>query len=278
MANQVVLASAQHMQGLLESKKVTLSQLLPKGMDADRVIKTVLMQLVKKPELQQCTASSVVLSVMQAAELGLAIGDARGHAYLVAFKGQCTLIAGYRGMIDLATRTGKVLSIDARLVHDKDEFMVEFGTNPSIKHIPTFDGDVRFAYAIALLASGAVMFDVMTRKELDSIRNRSKAKDKNGNLVGPWVTDCQEMQRKTVIRRLWKYLPMSEQMAQICEIEDAVTGMDEVIDVEVGLPVPPEGKLRKPNGNGDAPKPAPATPPDSEAPPSADSEEPSFFG
>jgi hypothetical protein len=61
----------------------------------------------------------------------------------------------------------------------------------------------------------------MSRAQVDAIRAQSKA----GN-SGPWQTHYEEMAKKTVIRRLFKYLPVS------IEIQKAV-GLDE--QAEAGI-------------------------------------------
>lgn len=129
----------------------------------------------------------------------------------------CRVIIGYRGMIDLARRSGQIASLSARVVREGDEFSFEFGLDEKLIHRPgeNEDAPVTHVYAVARLKDGGTQFEVMTRKQIELVRSLSKA----GN-NGPWVTHWEEMAKKTAIRRLFKYLPVS------IEIQRAVS-MDE---------------------------------------------------
>lgn len=219
--------------------KQQMALALPKHMTADRLARIALTEVRKNPKLAQCDQTSFLGAIMQLASLGLEPGGALGHAYLLPFDkrqkvgGQwktvgtdVQLIIGYRGMIDLARRSGQIVSLEARTVHARDHFEVELGLDSRIVHKPDWTaqerGPLTFVYAVAKLRDGGVQFEVMSRAEIEGIRAQSKAKDN-----GPWVTHFDEMAKKTVIRRLFKYLPVS------IEIQRAV-GLDE--QAEAGLP------------------------------------------
>jgi recombination protein RecT len=162
------------------------------------------------PGLQKASVPSLMGALMAAAQLGLEPSGPLGEAYLVPFKQgnamNVQLIVGYRGLITLAYRSGRVTSIKAETVHKNDEFVWELGTNAHIQHRPTLDdrGELIGVYAIANLAGGGQVFHVMSRGDVDKIRTRSRAGDK-----GPWATDYEAMARKTVMRQLFKWLPAS---------------------------------------------------------------------
>lgn len=219
--------------------KQQMALALPKHMTADRLARIALTEVRKNPKLAQCDQTSFLGAIMQLASLGLEPGGALGHAYLLPFDkrqkvgGQwktvgtdVQLIIGYRGMIDLARRSGQIVSLEARTVHARDHFEVELGLDSRIVHRPDWTaqerGPLTFVYAVAKLRDGGVQFEVMSRAEIEGIRAQSKAKDN-----GPWVTHFDEMAKKTVIRRLFKYLPVS------IEIQRAV-GLDE--QAEAGVP------------------------------------------
>lgn len=224
----------------LELRKANLRDVLPKHLTPERVCKVALVAYNKTPKLRECTMESLFLSIMQASELGLEPGGALGHAYMVPFKSDCTLIVGYRGLIELARRSGEIESIEAHVVHERDTFTLRFGLNAALDHEPCLSGDpgeMRFVYAVAKLKGGCVQFEVMTRDQVDKIRARSRS----GN-NGPWVTDYEEMARKTVVRRLIKYLPLSaeraEPLAKALELEDE----GPTIDVSAEPPAPKAGR------------------------------------
>ena len=143
-----------------------------------------------------------------------------GHSYLIPYGKECTLVVGYQGYIDLAYRSGVVSSIHANVVREGDEFEWGEGSEPFIRHKPIaipqayqqaqqtyLSGrDTTHAYAIARLVGGGHVQVVMLKAEIDAIRSRSRAAHD-----GPWVTDPVAMQKKTAIRQLRKFLPMSPQ-------------------------------------------------------------------
>lgn len=223
---------------LLESKKPQLAQVLPKHLTPERLVKIAISAVSKNPALLNCTPESVYLSVAQAAQLGLEPGGVLGGAYLVPYKSTCQLIVGYRGLIDLARRSGQIASIEAHVVRRGDAFDLEFGLTPKLMHKPKLDGapgEMQFAYAIARLRDGSVQYEVMTKAEIDAIRGRSRS-----GTSGPWVTDYEEMARKTVLRRLAKYLPLSTELATALDGEEQAEPFSAAPVVEVMPEVVPE--------------------------------------
>lgn len=201
-----------------DGAKTALSAALPKHVSVDRMVRVVLTAIGKNPDLLKCDRDSVWSAVLQAAELGLEPGGALGHAYLIPYKSQCQLVIGYRGMIALARRSAEIESLEAHVVYEKDTFKLAYGLDSMLEHVPYLDGDpgaMRLAYAVAKLRGGGVQFEVMTRSQIEKIRDRGGAK-----LGGPWKTDAPEMWRKTVIRRLFKLLPMSVELVKVYERED----------------------------------------------------------
>ena len=201
----------------LTAKKGAIQGRLPTHLSADRLIKIALTAVAKNPKILDCDRESIMLSVMQAAELGLEPGGALGEGYLVPYGRTCQFIPGYRGFISLARRSGQIVSIEAHAVYEKDEFVVEFGLDPKLVHRPTLAaerGEVVAFYAVACLVGGGVQHDYMTRADVDAIRKRSRAASS-----GPWVTDYNEMGKKTVIRRLFKTLPVSVELCRALELQ-----------------------------------------------------------
>jgi recombination protein RecT len=219
---------------LLAASKDAIAQRLPRHLDADRMIKVALTAINKNVKLLSCTRESITLSVMQAAELGLEPGGSLGEGYLVPYnckvkdeKGQerwemqCQFIPGYRGLIVLARRSGEISNIYAEAVYECDKFDVELGLNPKLVHIPDYDSDERddekkitFTYAVAKFKDGSYQFVVLSRKQIEKLRSRSKAATS-----GPWVTDFEQMAIKTAIRRLSKHLPLSVELAKALDIQ-----------------------------------------------------------
>ena len=218
---------------LLEQARPKLAEVTPKHLTPDRLIRVAIAAAGRTPALLKCTPASLLNSVMQAAQVGLEPGSALGEAYLVPYKETCQLIIGYRGLISLARRSGQIASIEAHVVHEKDRFLCKYGLDAKLEHEPDWSADpgpMVAVYAVARLKDGATQLEVMTKTQVDAIRGRSKA---SGS--GPWVTDYAEMARKTVVRRLCKYLPLSIELAEAIAIDDASEGAD-VIELPPSLP------------------------------------------
>ena len=218
--------------GLMADPKIKaqMALALPKHMTSDRLARIALTEIRKVPTLAKCDQTSFLGAIMQCAQLGLEPGGALGHAYLLPFENrkkgitEVQFIVGYRGMIDLARRSGQIVSLTARTVHENDEFSYQYGLSEDLKHVPATGerGALQYVYAVAKLKDGGVQFEVMSRSDIDKVRAQSKAVN-----YGPWQTHYDEMAKKTVIRRLFKYLPVS------IELATAVT-MDEKADAGLG--------------------------------------------
>ena len=182
------------------------------------VVRITLSNMLRNPKLQDCTQASVVQAVLTACALGLEPDGVSGQAYLVPYNDVCTLIPGYRGLIQLAYRSGEVLSIQALNVYANEKFERHVGSIPPVTHAPKapeMRGEYVGSYAVATIKGGGCVCEFMFKTEIEAIRQRSKAKD-----AGPWVTDTDEMRRKTVVRRLFKYVPSSATLRQAVSMDD----------------------------------------------------------
>lgn len=220
-----------------------MKMVLPKALTPERLTRIVFAEVNRTPALTKCSPQTFYGAVLQCAQLGLEPGSALGHCYLLPFgngkdkegRSNCQLIIGYRGMIDLARRSGQIVSIGAYVVHEKDDFHYELGLHPDIHHIPSAEADpgpVTYVYAVANLKGGGVQFEVMSRAEIEKVRSTSKA-----GKSGPWCSHWDEMAKKTVIRRLFKYLPVSIEAARAVEVDEQTdrglpVSLDDFVDGE----------------------------------------------
>ena len=158
----------------------------------------------------QQNPESLMNAVYNVALTGLTLNPVLKFAYLLPRKKKVILEPSYMGLIKILTDAGVVKSIRSYVVRKADLFSYELGTQPYIKHVPSGEsgGEIIAAYAIAELTEGGMQFEVMTRQEIDIIMNRSDSVKAGG--ASPWKTDYSEMARKTVIRRLYKYLPKTQ--------------------------------------------------------------------
>ncbi len=216
-------------QQILEEKAKKIEQLLPHQLNIGHFIASAIVAVNRNPKLLECTKKSLFLACIDAAEVGLDFSRSKGWAYLVPYKEQATFMPGYRGLIELSMRTGKVETIEAHLVYQHDTFTIEYGTNPHIAHIVTYM-DVRGAfigaYAVGWLVGARFpLIDYMHDEELKKISLRAKT-----DYI--WKSDTGEMRRKTVIRRLMKYMPISPAIERALDFDNRIAGLKEIEEQE----------------------------------------------
>lgn len=194
------------------NRKATFGAMLPSHLRGreESLTKSAVMAAIKNPKLLVCKPSTVVSSLTQAAQLGFTdVSGTLGQAYLVPYKDQCQLIIGYRGMLDLARRSGEIESVTARAVFEGDYFEVEYGDNERIVHRPLAEDEspdkLVGAYVIAKFKGGGLHRQPMKRSQILAVMKKSQSRGD----YGPWKDHFVEMALKTVIRRAFKYWPMS---------------------------------------------------------------------
>lgn len=177
-----------------------------------------LQHLTKNAYLQKATPQSLLTSVLNIAQVGLTLNPVQKLAYLVPrfINGQieCCLEPSYQGLVKLLTDSGSANNVYAHLVYENDHFEQILGTSNEIIHKPKLGsrGNVVGVYAVAVLANGSKQVEVMDVSEVNEIRDSSESYKafKSGKAkTAIWETWYDEMARKTVIKRLVKYLPKS---------------------------------------------------------------------
>ncbi len=186
--------------------KGKLTRLLPPGTRMDRFLQICFNEIRANPKLLTCRPESIVDAIGQTARLGLDIGGSLGHAFLVPYGQECQFLIGYKGLKELAYRTGKVLSIEARTVYENDFFEIEYGTNAHMIHRPTLiDQGRSIAYsAMATLENGTKVYGVLTKNDIERIKKSAR---NSSSPNSPWVTHEDEMSKKTAVRAICKMLP-----------------------------------------------------------------------
>lgn len=220
-------AGEEFIRGQLRALEPAIGRALPTGVRSDRFVRIILTEISKKPKLAQCHPQTILGAVMTAAQLGLEFGPL-GHAYLVPYKGKCSLIVGYKGYIDLARRSGQLRSIVARAVHERDQFEFAFGTEETLRHRPCLDaspGPAVAYYGIARLQDGDPIHLVLSPTDVERFRLRSMS-GASDDTNSPWRTDYDAMAMKTVIRRMVPWLPLSVEAARAIETDEHVIEWD----------------------------------------------------
>lgn len=209
------------------------------GVTPDALARAAYSQILKNPVLLDCDKGSLMKAIIEAAQLGLTFN--LGRAYLVPYRNNkanrtdVQLIPGYLGLLDIARRSGEIASVSARAVYEGDAFSYRFGLEKDeLNHDPLTEPDPKrltHVYAIVRFKSGGYQVVVMTRKQVEAVRLRSKAKDS-----GPWVTDYEAMSIKTVLKRVLKLCPASIELVKALDLDNAAEqGEPQHLATEYGL-------------------------------------------
>lgn len=212
-----------------------IAKALPQVMTPERFTRIALSAVSNTPKLGNCTPQSFLGAMMNAAQLGLEPNTPLGQAYLIPFENrkkgitECQFQIGYKGLIDLAYRSGEVKMIDAQTVYENDEFEYELGMDPVLKHKParTNRGNPIYFYATFKLTNGGQGFQVMS---IEDVQDHAKKYSKTYN-NGPWQTNFEEMAKKTVLKKLLKYAPLkTEFVKQVTSDETIKTSISDHMD------------------------------------------------
>ena len=208
MSNEV--AKQVDLRSFIGSDKVKeqITKALPAICTPDRFLRVAMTCITKTPKLLQCEQSSFISALLDCAQLGIEPDGRRAH--LIPYGKNVQLIIDYKGLVELHMRSGKISLIHADKVCENDEF--EYNAGKIVNHKINFKkerGEPYAYYAYAEMKDGSTKAEVMTLEEITKIKGRSKSSSN-----GPWVTDPEEMSKKTVFRRLSKWLPMSPEEAQ----------------------------------------------------------------
>lgn len=178
---------------LLTSNFKAIKSCLPRHLTPERMCRIAFESLQRNPAVLNCTPESLVNCVVEASSLGLEI-DSRGLAYILPFgnKNQdgrinATLIIGYKRLMDLAYRSGRVANIYAETVCENDEFDFELGLNPTLRHVPSLEdrGQLVAVYAVARIMDADPVFVVLGRQDVEKVRKASKAETTSPR--SPWT-------------------------------------------------------------------------------------------
>ncbi len=213
---------------MLQAYSRDFARALPKFMTPERYYNTMLMAVTRNPGLLECDPLSLLKCWMHAAMLGLEPDTPQQHCHTVPFYNsgrgvkEAVFITGYRGMVELAYRSERVASIEARVVFDCDEFSYGLGDNPYIAHKPSDKADpktrkVTHAYAVIRLKGSEhwPIRDVMSVAEIEEVRAMSKGANSFG-----WKDHYPAMCVKTVLRRALKLIPNSREVARAMMLDD----------------------------------------------------------
>lgn len=209
---------------LLKRMHTQIEKALPSVITPERFTRIALTAYSRNEKLQECTAESFLGSMMQAAQLGVEPNTPLGQAYLIPYRNKGVMEVqfqlGYRGMIDLAYRSGEVQNIQAHEVYENDTFEYELGLEPKLRHIPALKdrGQVILYYAVFKLTNGGVGFEVMSKEDVEAF---AKKKSKTYG-TGPWQSDFDAMAKKTLVKRLLKFAPLKSDFVRAVTADETI--------------------------------------------------------
>lgn len=211
-----------------------IKKALPSVITPERFTRMALTAVRSTPGLKSCEPMSFLAAMMSAAQLGLEPNTPLGQAYLIPFKNnkkgttEVQFQIGYKGLIDLAYRSGEVEVVQAQCVYENDKFECEYGIEPKLRHVPA-DGDrgkLIKVYAMFRTKSGGYGFEVMSIKDIeDHAKKYSKSYNSSSS---PWKSNFEEMAKKTVLKRVLKYAPLkSDFVRSVVQDETVKTDLSE---------------------------------------------------
>jgi len=189
------------------------------GINSNRFISSFFYYLSMNKQLKQCTIHSISRCLLESASIGLC-PNIFGHVYIIPYGKTATLMIGYQGLIEVAIRCNYISSLTSNVVRKSDEFKVTYGTKPEIIHIPLFrfNEEITHVYSIININKDSQLFEVMSKEEIEKIRKCSRSN-------AFWEKWYEQMAKKTVIRRILKYLrkndsTYSSQYEDVVKIDD----------------------------------------------------------
>lgn len=214
------------MKDYVETMKSAIAMALPSVITPERFSRMVLSALSTNHQLNECTPQSFLGAMMTAAQLGVEPNTPLGQAYLIPYRNkgtlECQFQLGYKGLIDLAYRSGEVELVQAQVVYEKDKFKYRFGLEPQLEHIPADKdrGEPIKVYAIFKTKSGGFGFEVMS---IDDIKVHAEKYSKSySSSYSPWLTNFEEMAKKTVLKKCLKYAPLKSDFVKAVVQDEAI--------------------------------------------------------
>ena len=205
-------AEKKTMQAYIKAMEPAIKKALPSMITPERFTRMVLSALSSTPKLAECSPQSFLAAMMTAAQLGVEPNTALGQAYLLPYRNhgqmECQFQLGYKGLIDLAYRSGEVSVIQAHTVYENDVFEYELGMDPKLRHVPAKAdrGEAVAYYAMFKTKDGGYGFEVMS---VDDVQRHAQRYSKSyGSGSSPWRSNFDEMAKKTVLKRALKYAPL----------------------------------------------------------------------
>ncbi len=204
-----------------DTMREQFARALPKHLTADRFTRVCITALTRNPKLQECTPESFMRCLLDLSAMGLEPDGRRAH--LIPYGKECTLVVDYKGTVELVMRSGIVSIIHADKVCENDLF--EYDRGEIKQHKIDFKkprGNAYAYYALVRFKDGSEKAEVMNMEDIEAIRERSQGYKSaiQYKKSHPWLTDFDEMAKKTVFKRCSKWLQLSPEIRDALEKGD----------------------------------------------------------
>ncbi len=200
------------MQQYIKSMEGEIAKALPSVITPERFTRMVLSAISVNPKLAACTPKSFLGAMMQAAQLGLEPNSSLQQSFLIPFKNkgvdEVQFQIGYKGLIDLAYRSGDIAIIQAHEICKNDYLEYEYGLEPKLVHRPAMKdrGETIAYYAMFKTKDGGYGFEVMSVEAI--LLHAEKYSQAYKTSFSPWKSSFDEMAKKTVLKKVLKLAPM----------------------------------------------------------------------
>jgi recombination protein RecT len=229
------------------------------GVEPETFVRSALNAVSANPTLlDSATIGSIASAVLRAAALNLNLDPSVGHAFIVPRQGAAVLQVSYKGRIEMAYRSGRVLAVRAGNIHANDQVEIVEGTAPDlrIRRGVGDRGEVIGYYAVADLPQGSRHFVTLTVAEAHAIRDAYSDGWKRRGAKSPWGTEPHVMAQKSAVVRLLRTLPSAVAIEDV-DVED-IGGGRQVIDATATDATPAPARIAHDLQTGEVlPTPAP---------------------
>jgi recombination protein RecT len=197
------------------------SGVLPQLITPERFLNFALLCLAETPKLFECTTTSLLAGISQAAKDGLELGR---DAYLIPFKNpkahqvEAVYVRDYRGVVKLLERTGKVTKAFAEVVYERDVCTIDYGhAQKPLTHQVALGhrGKPLGCYGAIVCTDGTWHVHYMDKPDLDRVRQQAPGREQD-----PWLKHPLEMWRKTALKNVAKYCPLTAAVQTTLSADD----------------------------------------------------------
>ncbi len=200
MANEII----QSLTNNLDASLVAVSDALPKDFNKARFLQNAMSVVKSNPDLLKYNQTELLTCMLRGAYLSLDFYNK--ECWLVPYAGHVTFQTGYKGDCKFVKKYSirPLSDVYAKPVRQGD--VLDYGVRDgepylTWKPLPFNDGEIVGVFAVAFFKDGGMLYEVMSKAEVDKVRRVSKAGASNSS---PWATWYESMACKTVLRKLCK--------------------------------------------------------------------------